>query len=319
MLFDVAMLGACFAAFGFPVPPAGILLVAYLVGQLGNLIPIPGGIGGVDAGLIGTLVLYGVEPMEAIPAVIAYRAFVLWIPAAIGLPALASLRRRLATENHNIAACTPGQAVEVLGAGRVQTGALPAILSISGNGASDSAVCSHLDTIEVVDAPPDIAGCEECLAQGEHLEPPADVPIVRPHRLLRQLAEPARDRAPPARPATRSCARWSRARSGAGASSTRSRSSSSASSRLAAGPGHAQGELVERRERHLPVVDHERVLIEREAALVGVAAGIELREQRADEARRRVARARALLLSSPPLKFCWEKTMNVVSVTTRTP
>ena len=166
MLFDVAMLGACFAAFGFPVPPAGILLVAYLVGQLGNLIPIPGGIGGVDAGLIGTLVLYGVEPMAAIPAVIAYRAFVLWIPAAIGLPALASLRRRLATENHNIAACTPGQEVDVLGAGRVRTGALPAILSISGNGSSGSAVCGHLDSIELVDTPPDVAGCEECLAQG---------------------------------------------------------------------------------------------------------------------------------------------------------
>ena len=101
------------------MPPAGILLVAYLVGQLGNLIPIPGGIGGVDAGLIGTLVLYGVDPMAAIPAVIAYRAFVLWIPAAIGLPALALLRR-LATENHNIAACTPGQEVDVLGAGRVE-------------------------------------------------------------------------------------------------------------------------------------------------------------------------------------------------------
>jgi hypothetical protein len=33
-------------------------LVAYIVGQLGGLIPIPGGIGGVDGGLIGTLVLY---------------------------------------------------------------------------------------------------------------------------------------------------------------------------------------------------------------------------------------------------------------------
>ena len=50
MLFDVAMLGVCFAAFGNDVPPAGVLLVAYIIGQLGSLIPIPGGIGGVDAG-----------------------------------------------------------------------------------------------------------------------------------------------------------------------------------------------------------------------------------------------------------------------------
>ena len=43
MLFDVAMLGVCFAAFGHDVPPAGVLLVAYIIGQLGSLIPIPGG------------------------------------------------------------------------------------------------------------------------------------------------------------------------------------------------------------------------------------------------------------------------------------
>jgi uncharacterized membrane protein YbhN (UPF0104 family) len=64
-LFDVAMLGVCFAAFGNDVPPVGVLLVAYIIGQLGSLIPIPGGIGGVDAGPIGTLVLYGVDATGA--------------------------------------------------------------------------------------------------------------------------------------------------------------------------------------------------------------------------------------------------------------
>jgi uncharacterized membrane protein YbhN (UPF0104 family) len=120
LLFDVAMLGVCFAAFGNDVPPAGVLLVAYLVGQLGSLIPIPGGIGGVDAGLIGTLVLYGVDATDAAVAVIAYRALLLGIPALIGLPALAVLRRRLRTETHDIAACAPGQSVEVLGRGLVR-------------------------------------------------------------------------------------------------------------------------------------------------------------------------------------------------------
>ena len=115
LLFDVAMLGVCFKAFGNDVPPAGVLLVAYLVGQLGSLIPIPGGIGGVDGGLIGTLVLYGVDPADAAVAVIAYRGLLLAIPAILGLPALAVLRRRLATEAHDIAACAPGQSVEVLG------------------------------------------------------------------------------------------------------------------------------------------------------------------------------------------------------------
>jgi uncharacterized membrane protein YbhN (UPF0104 family) len=122
MLFDVAMLGVCFAAFDNDVPPAGVLLVAYIIGQLGGLIPLPGGIGGVDGGLIGTLVLYGVEPADAAAAVLAYRALVLTIPAALGLPALAILRRRLITEAHDIAACGPGQEVEVLGQGAVRRG-----------------------------------------------------------------------------------------------------------------------------------------------------------------------------------------------------
>jgi uncharacterized membrane protein YbhN (UPF0104 family) len=120
MLFDVAMLGVCFAAFGHDVPPAGVLLVAYIIGQLGSLIPIPGGIGGVDGGLIGTLVLYGVDPGDAAVAVIAYRGLLLTIPAALGLPALAVLRRRLRDEAHDIAACAPGESVEVLGRGEVQ-------------------------------------------------------------------------------------------------------------------------------------------------------------------------------------------------------
>jgi uncharacterized membrane protein YbhN (UPF0104 family) len=122
MLFDVAMLGVCFSVFGHDVPPAGVLLVAYIVGQLGGLIPIPGGIGGVDGGLIGTLVLYGVDPGDAAVAVIAYRGLLLTIPAVLGLPALAVLRKRLRDEEHDIAACAPGQTVEVLGRGPVRHG-----------------------------------------------------------------------------------------------------------------------------------------------------------------------------------------------------
>ena len=125
MLFDVAMLGVCFAAFGNDVPPVGVLLVAYIIGQLGSLIPIPGGIGGVDAGLIGTLVVYGVNAADAAVAVIAYRGLLLAIPALLGLPALAVLRRRLRDEAHDIAACAPGQPVEVLGRGVVRKGEAP--------------------------------------------------------------------------------------------------------------------------------------------------------------------------------------------------
>jgi uncharacterized membrane protein YbhN (UPF0104 family) len=125
LLCDVAMLGVCFKAFGNDVPGVGVLLVAYLVGQLGSLIPIPGGIGGVDGGLIGTLIIYGVDPADAAVAVIAYRGLLLSIPAIIGLPALVVLRRRLRDEAHDIAACAPGEAVDVLGRGTVRR-SLPA-------------------------------------------------------------------------------------------------------------------------------------------------------------------------------------------------
>jgi uncharacterized membrane protein YbhN (UPF0104 family) len=127
LLFDVAMLGVCFKAFGNDVPPVGVLLVAYLIGQLGGLIPIPGGIGGVDGGLIGGLVLYGVPAADAAVAVIAYRGLLLAIPALLGLPALAILQRRLRDEAHDIAACAPGGSVEVLGRGLVER-AQPAVL-----------------------------------------------------------------------------------------------------------------------------------------------------------------------------------------------
>jgi uncharacterized membrane protein YbhN (UPF0104 family) len=94
MLFDVAVLGVCFHAFGNEAPPGGILLLAYVIGQLGGLIPTPAGIGGVDAGLIGTLVLYGTGAADAAVAVLAYHALVLWVPIVLGVPSLASLRRR---------------------------------------------------------------------------------------------------------------------------------------------------------------------------------------------------------------------------------
>lgn len=119
MLFDIAVLGVCFPAFGNPFPPLDALLLAYIIGQLGGLVPLPGGIGGLDLGLIGALVLYGVNATEAAVAVLAYRGLLLVVPALVGLPALASLHRRLRKEAHDIAACVPGQEIEVVGLGKV--------------------------------------------------------------------------------------------------------------------------------------------------------------------------------------------------------
>jgi uncharacterized membrane protein YbhN (UPF0104 family) len=123
LIFDLAVLGVCFPAFGNPEPPIDALVLAYLIGQLGGLVPLPGGIGGLDLGLLGALLLYGVDATDAVVAVLAYRALLLTVPAAVGLPALASLRRRLHREDHDIRACTPGEEVEILGLGTVRMAA----------------------------------------------------------------------------------------------------------------------------------------------------------------------------------------------------
>lgn len=83
MCFDVAALGAAFAALG-TLPPIGVLLLAYVLGQLGGLLPLPGGVGGADGGLIAALAVYGIPLAEAAAAVLAYRAFQLGLPALLG-------------------------------------------------------------------------------------------------------------------------------------------------------------------------------------------------------------------------------------------
>jgi uncharacterized membrane protein YbhN (UPF0104 family) len=90
MALDLAALSAAFAAVG-SMPPLGILLLAYVVGQLGGLIPVPGGIGGADTGVIGAMVLYGTPLPDATAAVLAYRAFQLGVPALLGSIALLRL------------------------------------------------------------------------------------------------------------------------------------------------------------------------------------------------------------------------------------
>jgi uncharacterized membrane protein YbhN (UPF0104 family) len=90
--FDNAVLWATFHAFGFS-PPITVILMAYLIGQLGGLLPLPGGIGGIDGGLIGALIVYGVPVAAATAAVLAYRVILFWLPLIAGGLAFASLRR----------------------------------------------------------------------------------------------------------------------------------------------------------------------------------------------------------------------------------
>jgi uncharacterized protein (TIRG00374 family) len=92
--FDNAVLWATFEAFGYS-PEISVLLMGYLIGQLGGLLPIPGGIGGIDGGLFGALVVYGTPAATTAAAVLAYRVILFWLPLVVGALAFLSLRRGL--------------------------------------------------------------------------------------------------------------------------------------------------------------------------------------------------------------------------------
>jgi uncharacterized membrane protein YbhN (UPF0104 family) len=53
----------------------------------------PGGVGGVEGGMIGALVAFDVDPGLAVVAVLAYRAFTFWLPLVPGVIAYFQLRR----------------------------------------------------------------------------------------------------------------------------------------------------------------------------------------------------------------------------------
>ncbi|MDQ6834683.1 MAG: flippase-like domain-containing protein [Actinomycetota bacterium] len=90
--FDIATLWACFHAFGSP-PTVAVLVIAYFVGTLANALPLPGGLGGVEAGMIGAFLAFGTHGSLAILAVLSYRLISFWLPTAPGTVAYLQLRR----------------------------------------------------------------------------------------------------------------------------------------------------------------------------------------------------------------------------------
>jgi uncharacterized membrane protein YbhN (UPF0104 family) len=80
--------------------------MAYFTGMLANLLPLPGGIGGIDGGLIGTLIVYGAPAAGTAAAVLAYRVILFWLPLLAGGIAFATLRRDMPTSGE-LASCAP--------------------------------------------------------------------------------------------------------------------------------------------------------------------------------------------------------------------
>jgi uncharacterized protein (TIRG00374 family) len=117
--FDISVLWAMFHAFGTP-PPFTVIWMAYFVGTLGNLLPLPGGLGGVEGGMIGAFAAFGVDFHLAVVAVLSYRAISFWLPTPLGIAAYVQLRRTVARwreeQGTGPGAPVPGGAVGVPGA-----------------------------------------------------------------------------------------------------------------------------------------------------------------------------------------------------------
>jgi uncharacterized membrane protein YbhN (UPF0104 family) len=109
-LFDNAVLWATFKSFGFS-PPVTVILMGYLIGQLGGALPIPGGVGGIDLGLIGVLVAYGAPAAGTTAAVLAYHVILFWIPLIAGGVSFLSLRRDMPSKGE-LASCAPAVALQ---------------------------------------------------------------------------------------------------------------------------------------------------------------------------------------------------------------
>jgi uncharacterized protein (TIRG00374 family) len=76
-------------------PRPSLVLPAYAGAGLLALIPlIPGGLGFVEAGLVGTLTLAGVSGPDALFATLAYRLVSYWLPIPAGGVAYLAFRRR---------------------------------------------------------------------------------------------------------------------------------------------------------------------------------------------------------------------------------
>lgn len=94
LLCDIAVLWLAIHALGYDVPIAPLLL-AYLIGYLANTVPIPGGLGILDGGLAGALLLYHVPAPAALGGVLLYHALALWIPALTGTLGFIAAQRHI--------------------------------------------------------------------------------------------------------------------------------------------------------------------------------------------------------------------------------
>jgi len=114
--FDyLALLAALHAVGSNPRP--SLVLLAYTAADLLALVPVtPGGLGFVEAGLVGTLTLAGVSGPDALAATLLYRIVAFWLPLPAGGVAYILFRRRYGDSAGD------GDGARAPGSGRVPSG-----------------------------------------------------------------------------------------------------------------------------------------------------------------------------------------------------
>jgi uncharacterized protein (TIRG00374 family) len=90
----VLALDASLRAFGASLDLPTLVVVYLAASVLGSAAPTPGGLGAVEAALVGGLTAVGVPVAAALPAVLAFRTATFWLPAPLGYLAMLGLQRR---------------------------------------------------------------------------------------------------------------------------------------------------------------------------------------------------------------------------------
>jgi uncharacterized membrane protein YbhN (UPF0104 family) len=88
------VLGASLQAYGGSLPLLQLIVINSLASFVGGMAPVPGGMGVVEAGLIGGLTAAGIPQSEAVAATFTHRLFTAYLPPIWGWFALQWLRRQ---------------------------------------------------------------------------------------------------------------------------------------------------------------------------------------------------------------------------------
>jgi uncharacterized protein (TIRG00374 family) len=88
------VLGACLRAFGQHLPLADLILINTLASLLSGVLPVPGGIGVMEAAISYGLVAAGVSESTAVAAAILYRLVTFYLPPIWGAYAMRALRHK---------------------------------------------------------------------------------------------------------------------------------------------------------------------------------------------------------------------------------